>query len=293
MNPADNGERRLDALEEGLLRELRTLPPEGLAWHPATAELARLHASPEGLGDAEAARLREHLRSCAPCGDAWSAFTALALEQRPSPVATRASVGERLRGTFGGLRAAVTIAALGAAAAAVLYVLGTPGGARFGDAPGGGVPVADRGADAGAGERGAAPGPLRLVTAEDLVRAELRASEPAGVRVIEEPLEQDEGPRVAIASPDPGRVYEEPFPIDVEFLPGDHGAEPAMETLRVTYKRYLGLDVTDRLREHLDGPTLHVPQTELPEGKHTFEIYIEDTTERATRLRLNVTVEGS
>ena len=239
MSEGETTSERLDQLEERLLRELRTHPPEGLVQHPADHELAELHANPERVGAADAARLRQHLRSCGPCHDAWDAFTALALEQRGAAAPSPEGQLSRLREWIVGRRLAASLALAGAAGLAAILVLGTPDRGTDPGRPA--LPVAER--------TPAADGPLRLVTAADILRAELRASEPAGVRILEEGGDLQEGPRVSIASPDPGRVYDRPFPIDVEFVANDSGAEPAMETLRVTYRRYMGVDVTERLRD--------------------------------------------
>jgi len=105
--------------------------------------------------------------------------------------------------------------------------------------------------------------------------------------------ELKEGPEVRIESPENHGVYVEPFPITVLFMVGPKGFDVDMETLKVTYKKLWGIDITSRVRKHINNNALNVPQSKLPVGKHTIEIYIEDVKQNPSSKWFTITVKKS
>lgn len=99
-----------------------------------------------------------------------------------------------------------------------------------------------------------------------------------------------DGPIIQIDSPTDGSIYDGPFPIDVEFMAGPTGLAPDMSTLRLEYKVAWGIDITDRVREFIDGTGIHVAKSELPAGRHTIEIQIDDVGGNRTARIFTVVV---
>lgn len=98
------------------------------------------------------------------------------------------------------------------------------------------------------------------------------------------------GPLIEVESPDNEGVYVDEFPIHVIFSPGPKGLAVNMESLKLTYKKLWGIDITDRVRAYISGSVIHVPATRFPEGRHRVEIYIEDVARNASAELLSVTV---
>ena len=128
--------------------------------------------------------------------------------------------------------------------------------------------------------------PLVLVSAAEI------AAMPSDVPVAWGRKEEDpNGPVIQIDSPSNDGVYEGPFPIKVAFQAGPLGHPVDMETLKLEYKMAWGIDITDRVREYIDGTQIDVQESELPEGKHTVEIQIEDIEGHQSSRLFTVTVK--
>jgi hypothetical protein len=128
--------------------------------------------------------------------------------------------------------------------------------------------------------------PLVLVTQEEI------AALPSDTPVAWGSREEDpNGPVIKIDSPQNDGVYQGPFPIKVEFLAGPLGTPVDMETLKLEYKMAWGIDITDKVREYVTGTQIDVAESELPEGRHTVEIQIEDTKDHKSVQLFTVTVK--
>jgi len=132
----------------------------------------------------------------------------------------------------------------------------------------------------GAPVRSAAP--LLLVTPEE-------AKLPIRTKVASKPLPSD-GPIIDVASPTNGGTYQGAFPIDVEFRPGENGLPVDMGSFQLEYKRAWGIDITSRVRDHIDGLALRVEEAQVPPGRHSVEIRIRDTGSNLSARLLTVTV---
>jgi hypothetical protein len=100
-----------------------------------------------------------------------------------------------------------------------------------------------------------------------------------------------DGPIIEIESPEEGGVYDGPFPIKVEFRNSPAGHAVDMDTLKLEYKVAWGIDITDRVRDFVDGRQIDVAESELPEGRHTVEIQIEDVEGNESSRLFTVTVQ--
>ncbi len=128
----------------------------------------------------------------------------------------------------------------------------------------------------------AAPTPLILVLPEEA------AAGPYRMRSTEH---SSRGPRIIVSSPEMNATYDGEFPLHVSFMRGQKGYDVNMNSLRLTYQKGWGFDITDRVMEYVKGMDIDVPAVSLPPGKHAVEIYIEDVKRNASRLLFSVEVE--
>lgn len=127
--------------------------------------------------------------------------------------------------------------------------------------------------------------PLLLVTEAEI--AALPGDTPVAWGGSEE---QDDGPVIAIESPENQGTYNGAFPIHVRFETGPTGHPVDMNSLKLVYKKAWGIDITDRVRAYIAGTEIDVENSELPRGRHTVEIEISDTEGNKSRRFFTVTV---
>lgn len=97
------------------------------------------------------------------------------------------------------------------------------------------------------------------------------------------------GPEIKILAPPLNAAISNPMMVHVEFASRDPGTKVNMDSFKLTYKKLWGIDLTDRVQDYIQGASIKAPEVELPEGRHTLEIYIEDSEANvSTRL---ITVE--
>lgn len=90
------------------------------------------------------------------------------------------------------------------------------------------------------------------------------------------------GPLIRIISPDEGDgtkvpVLSKPVHIKVLFEDSISTAKVIMSSLKVTYLKLWGIDITDRLKPYISGDVIDVPQADIPEGDHSIRIEIKDS----------------
>ncbi len=113
-----------------------------------------------------------------------------------------------------------------------------------------------------------------LITPEEAARVRM----PEGdlrqpVAAVEGP-----GPLIVVQNPKALQRVHSPVKIQVSFEPGRSGLPPAMETLKVTLIGFFDIDLTDRVREYVEGTRLNVEEADLPTGNHRIRMAIRDTT---------------
>lgn len=127
--------------------------------------------------------------------------------------------------------------------------------------------------------------PLVLITAEEAAQPD-----PA---VSRGPRFREDGPLIEMKSPEHDAAYAAPMTLEARFTPGERGDAVDMETLKVSYVKLIKIDVTDRLKEFVTADGIVVPEADVPAGKHTFEIYIEDVAENPSYRRTTFRVEDA
>ncbi|MDP6675208.1 MAG: hypothetical protein QGH93_10240 [Gammaproteobacteria bacterium] len=125
------------------------------------------------------------------------------------------------------------------------------------------------------------PPPLVLVTDEEAGQPSSRG----GFTL------QEKGPNIEIHLPNSLDLIASSFPIYIEFSEGSEASTVNMASLKLTYKKLWGIDITDRVIDYISGTTISVPETELPAGRHTIEIYIEDSKQNISTQQITVTVQ--
>ena len=90
----------------------------------------------------------------------------------------------------------------------------------------------------------AEPGVFMLVTEEE-------AALPNVTTVRSAPKDLTEGPEIRVASPTDDGVYDQSFPVDIEFLTGENGKPVNADSLKIIYEKAWGIDITSRLRDYI------------------------------------------
>lgn len=145
-------------------------------------------------------------------------------------------------------------------------------------------------------QEGSAPGPdlVVLVTPEEAALPD--APEPApGARIERRTFglrreEAPQGPDIVVQSPEAGKTYRPPVPIDVRFVSRkDAPIDP--DSLRVTYLKFWGIDITDRVKEYLVEDRIQVPNAKLPSGRHRIRVSISDQKGATTIQDFSLRIE--
>ena len=98
-------------------------------------------------------------------------------------------------------------------------------------------------------------------------------------------------PRIEVVSPSVDRPVPSPVNIRLRFLPED-GAVILPDTFKVAYG-WLGLDITDRIRQHatITADGLVADNAELPKGTHDLTLSVSDSSNHKTKLEMSVTIQ--
>ena len=86
------------------------------------------------------------------------------------------------------------------------------------------------------------------------------------------------GPAIHVQDPKALKKLNTPVKILISFVPGQSGEFPDMKSLLVTLFGFFEIDITDRVREYIDGYKLNVEDADIPEGRHLIRITIEDVS---------------
>lgn len=93
------------------------------------------------------------------------------------------------------------------------------------------------------------------------------------------------GPSIEVVAPNIAAstkpTVRRPVAINVRFGSQD-GASVDMRSLKVTYLRLFGIDITDRLRPYVQGSEIKVDEADIPEGDHSIRVEIRDNQGRAS-----------
>jgi len=128
--------------------------------------------------------------------------------------------------------------------------------------------------------RAAQPGDW-LVTPEEALQPLSRAVTP---------LQSDpDGPAIMVREPGVVKEVKPPVTIDVVFEPKD-GKTIDFKTLKITYLKLFGIDITDRMKPYITPTGLHSANAKLPPGDHSIEIAVQDDSGRKTTQRFSFKV---
>ncbi|SCA56861.1 conserved exported hypothetical protein [Candidatus Terasakiella magnetica] len=98
------------------------------------------------------------------------------------------------------------------------------------------------------------------------------------------------GPKILVSNPKFLSSVTPPVDISVAFTPGQSGHNPDMESLKVVVVGFFDFDITDRVREYLEGTHLNVKDAAFPVGRHRIRMRIKDEKGNANEKDLIVTV---
>lgn len=122
------------------------------------------------------------------------------------------------------------------------------------------------------------------------------AEEAAQVRVEDGQVQQlaaavtGPGPEIVVRNPRALEKIHAPIDILVTFEPGDSGLPPDMSSFKATLVGFFDIDLTSRVKDHLQGTRLDVKDANLPRGRHRIRIAIRDTQGNPNERDLNVTI---
>jgi hypothetical protein len=100
------------------------------------------------------------------------------------------------------------------------------------------------------------------------------------------------GPRIVVLAPQAkgeNFVSQRPVKLHVRFDTID-GAAVDMRTLKVTYLRLFGIDITDRVKPYVNGDRIDIENAEIPAGEHAIELQIKDVQGRTSDQVLKLVV---
>lgn len=83
-------------------------------------------------------------------------------------------------------------------------------------------------------------------------------------------------PTIKINSPQNGQTYQQPVPVDVQFVPSE-GASIDPAKVRLELLKLIRVDLTKKVRPYITPAGVSLPKAEIPRGKHRVEITIADT----------------
>lgn len=103
-------------------------------------------------------------------------------------------------------------------------------------------------------------------------------------------------PRIDMRQPGEKRIFtaKDPLAVDILFHPANDGAALNMETLRVVVlKGWFGQDITDTVRQYVQGNAIRVPEVDFKgySGKFQVGVSIEDNQRRGNQLWFTVTIQ--
>lgn len=124
--------------------------------------------------------------------------------------------------------------------------------------------------------------PLVLVT-----EAEARISQ-SSIGISSDDNKTD-GPIIEVFSPENEKSYTAPLPVKVIFR--ENGDPVDMNSLKVTYLKLFGIDLTERVLPYKTGNGFDVRDASLPSGSHRIRVAIKDTKGRLSSMVVSFEVE--
>lgn len=127
-----------------------------------------------------------------------------------------------------------------------------------------------------------------------LITPEEAAMPPASTEKGGQPLDigrepLDTGPLIEVLKPVPGALPAVPLEITVKFVP--RSAPVDLSSLKVMVVKFIGIDITDRVRPFATPAGIQIPNAKLPAGEHTVRITVSDASGGVSQKQLTLTVQ--
>jgi hypothetical protein len=124
-----------------------------------------------------------------------------------------------------------------------------------------------------------------LVTPEEAALASAESS--PGLR--KRGIDPRSGPVIELLKPSSGQTSRTPIEIDVKF----HARTSPIDetTIQVTLLKIINVDLTDRLRPYMTASGIHIPNANLPSGRHAVRIKLADREGNASSTQMTLQIE--
>lgn len=127
-----------------------------------------------------------------------------------------------------------------------------------------------------------------------LITPEEAAMPPASTEKRGQPFDAgreppDNGPLIEVLKPVLGAPSAVPLEIAVKFVP--RSAPVDLSSLKVTVVKFIGIDITDRVRPFATPTGIQIPDAKLPSGEHTVRITVADASGGVSQKQLTLTVQ--
>jgi hypothetical protein len=100
--------------------------------------------------------------------------------------------------------------------------------------------------------------------------------------------ELKDGPIITFNKPTFGSEVQKPVAIDISFSP--RNAPIDLSSLKVTYVKFISIDITDRIKEYFSPTGVKIANASLPVGSHKLQFSLRDVGDHLTEEILKITV---
>ena len=140
--------------------------------------------------------------------------------------------------------------------------------------------------------QGASPKLVHLITDEDVLQQEAAKKLHGPNEVAKQEFQElRDGPVIQVMSPAGIEITNKPVDVDIVFEKSSEGAAPNMNSLKITYLKFIRIDITDRIRPYVAGTRIAAKDVSFPRGNHSLSVYIEDAQGKISTKLLSVKVQ--
>jgi len=128
-----------------------------------------------------------------------------------------------------------------------------------------------------------------VANAEVLISAAEAAYPPAPPTTTLAMRSVSRAPVIVLASPPTGAIQKSPINLKIKFVPFG-GTTIRPDSVRITYLKTPLIDLTPRVKLHVDDKGIEVPVAELPPGEHLIRVDLMDSTDHpgSTTITLKI-----
>lgn len=134
----------------------------------------------------------------------------------------------------------------------------------------------------------------QFITEEDLLRQETARKKQGLLQEVakQEFQEMTNGPVIHVVSPAAEtEMTHKPVAVEIVFEKSEAGSDPNMTTLKITYLKFIRIDITDRIKPYVEGTKIAAKDVSFPKGNHSLSVYIEDAQGKISTKLLSVKVQ--